>query len=363
VIDAVAGASKGKRAARDHPGGVAGDHRFAAPIAISMGGLPWQYLLGPDKSLCDRAHHRLNIGVALGRAAGCRHHPLAWPARWLHRPAPIVTALGGVIFRRWRHVSVKHSGCSLFALLVIGVGGAFVQQFRFAAADNAPPEFKARAISFVLAGGIITAIIGRRSSSSPRVCWRPVTFAGSFAAASARACGGAAILWCCAYRRRPSHAPSRASASPPARGDRRAAALRRGADLRGRSLHADELRHDRRAAGHGRLRLLAGRGDARHFLARDGDVRAELLHRPLIHASARSASSPSAALLIGCAVVALSGMQLWQFWTCADPARLGWNFGFIGATAMVADSYFASEKGKVQGFHDFVLFGSVALPR
>ena len=33
--------------------------------------------------------------------------------------------------------------------LVIGLGGAFVQQFRFAAADNAPPEFKARAISFV----------------------------------------------------------------------------------------------------------------------------------------------------------------------------------------------------------------------
>ena len=37
-----------------------------------------------------------------------------------------------------------------------GCGGAFVQQYRFAAADNAPPEFKARAISFVLAGGVFT---------------------------------------------------------------------------------------------------------------------------------------------------------------------------------------------------------------
>ncbi|RUW46630.1 MFS transporter, partial [Mesorhizobium sp. M8A.F.Ca.ET.021.01.1.1] len=65
-------------------------------------------------------------------------------------------------------------------------------------------------------------------------------------------------------------------------------------------------------------------------------------------------------LLIGCAVVALSGLALWQFWTALILLGLGWNFAFIGATAMVAASYHPSEKGKVQGFHDFVLFGSVA---
>ena len=63
-------------------------------------------------------------------------------------------------------------------------------------------------------------------------------------------------------------------------------------------------------------------------------------------------------LLIGCAVVALSGIALWQFWTALILLGLGWNFGFIGATAMVADTYRPSEKAKVQGFHDFVLFGS-----
>ncbi len=65
-------------------------------------------------------------------------------------------------------------------------------------------------------------------------------------------------------------------------------------------------------------------------------------------------------LLIGCALVALSGIALWQFWTSLILLGLGWNFGFIGATAMVAETYADSEKGKVQGFHDFVLFGSVA---
>ena len=66
-------------------------------------------------------------------------------------------------------------------------------------------------------------------------------------------------------------------------------------------------------------------------------------------------------LLIGCAIVALSGIQLWQFWSALILLGLGWNFGFIGSTAMVAETYRGSEKGKVQGFHDFILFGSVAL--
>jgi MFS family permease len=65
-------------------------------------------------------------------------------------------------------------------------------------------------------------------------------------------------------------------------------------------------------------------------------------------------------LLVACALVALSGIQLWQFWTALILLGIGWNFGFIGATAMVAESYRPSEKGKVQGFHDFVLFGFVA---
>jgi MFS family permease len=66
-------------------------------------------------------------------------------------------------------------------------------------------------------------------------------------------------------------------------------------------------------------------------------------------------------LLVVCGLVALSGIELWQFWTALILLGIGWNFGFIGSTAMVADTYRASEKGKVQGFHDFVLFGSVAI--
>jgi hypothetical protein len=45
----------------------------------------------------------------------------------------------------------------------------------------------------------------------------------------------------------------------------------------------------------------------------------------------------------------------------ADPVGIGWNFGFIGATAMLTETYRPSEKAKAQGANDFLLFGSVAV--
>jgi MFS family permease len=66
-------------------------------------------------------------------------------------------------------------------------------------------------------------------------------------------------------------------------------------------------------------------------------------------------------LLLACAAVALSGIELWQFWLALILLGIGWNFGFIGATAIVASSYRPHEADKVQGFHDIILFGAVAL--
>ena len=56
----------------------------------------------------------------------------------------------------------------------------------------------------------------------------------------------------------------------------------------------------------------------------------------------------------------MSGVELWQFWSALILLGLGWNFAFIGATSIVAQCYTPEEKGRAQGFHDFVLFSSVA---
>ena len=67
------------------------------------------------------------------------------------------------------------------------------------------------------------------------------------------------------------------------------------------------------------------------------------------------------ALLALCAVVALMGVDLANFWLSLILLGVGWNFGFIGATAMLTDTYRTEEKSKAQGANDFILFGTVAL--
>ena len=66
-------------------------------------------------------------------------------------------------------------------------------------------------------------------------------------------------------------------------------------------------------------------------------------------------------ILMLCAVIAHMGIELWNFWGALVLLGLGWNFGFIGATSIVAQSYRPNEADKVQAFHDIILFSTVAL--
>jgi MFS family permease len=65
-------------------------------------------------------------------------------------------------------------------------------------------------------------------------------------------------------------------------------------------------------------------------------------------------------LIAGSAAVALSGLAIAHFWISLVILGVGWNFGFIGATAMVTDSYAPEERSKAQGANDFLIFGTVA---
>jgi MFS family permease len=331
----------------------------AAPIAISLGALAGQYLLGPDKSLATAPITGFNLGVALGAL------PAAAIIRSLgHRggfmTGTVVTAFGGLIAT----LALFRSGFWLFAfgLCVIGVGGAFVQQFRFAAADNAPPEFKARAISFVLAGGIITAVLGPQIVIYTRELLAPVMFAGSFAAILPLAAVGALILsFLQVSSRTEGVTETAASDARPlveiVTQPRFVAALF--CTVGSYALMSFVMTGAPLAmVGCGLSEDNATLGISWHVMAMFGPsfFTGTLIHR----FGAERIVATGLVLLVGCAAVALSGLALWQFWTALILLGLGWNFGFIGATAMVAASYRPSEKSKVQGFHDFVLFGSVA---
>jgi hypothetical protein len=67
------------------------------------------------------------------------------------------------------------------------------------------------------------------------------------------------------------------------------------------------------------------------------------------------------AILVASGAVALAGVDLYNFFGALMLLGLGWNFGFIGATAMLTASHTPAERGRMQGMNDFIVFGGVTL--
>jgi len=60
-------------------------------------------------------------------------------------------------------------------------------------------------------------------------------------------------------------------------------------------------------------------------------------------------------------MVAISGITVWHFWVALALLGTGWNFAFIGATAMVTQCHHPNERNKVQAVNDFLVFGAMAI--
>lgn len=66
-------------------------------------------------------------------------------------------------------------------------------------------------------------------------------------------------------------------------------------------------------------------------------------------------------ILAGAGAVALSGVDLGHFYATLFLLGLGWNFGYIGATAMLTAAHSPEERGRIQGANDLFVFGGVFL--
>src|SRR3712207_4140802 len=64
-------------------------------------------------------------------------------------------------------------------------------------------------------------------------------------------------------------------------------------------------------------------------------------------------------LLLGVAA-GLAGVTAWHFRIALALNGIGWNFLFVGATALVTTCYRPSERGKAQALNDFLVFGTTA---
>ncbi|MBZ8118556.1 MFS transporter [Roseovarius sp. LXJ103] len=66
-------------------------------------------------------------------------------------------------------------------------------------------------------------------------------------------------------------------------------------------------------------------------------------------------------ILAAAGAVALQGVELENFFIALILLGLGWNFGFIGATSMLAASHAPHERGRMQGLNDLLVFGGVTM--
>ncbi|MGE0584241.1 MAG: MFS transporter [Flavobacteriaceae bacterium] len=327
-----------------------------APMAITMGGLAGSYLLGADKSLATLPVTGFVLGTAFGTI------PAAHLMRYVGRRNGFITgtfiALIGALVSM---VAVLRESFWLFFIghVAIGFAAAFVQQYRFAAADTASAALKPKMISWVMFGGVGAAIVGPQAVIFTKDLLSPVPFAGAYGGAAVLALLGGTVLL---LLRTPPVTDAQVEAS--GRSLRQIISQPRfviavlcaicSYSIMSFVMTAAPLAMI--ACNHSQAE--AALGIQWHVLAMflpsffTGNLIARFGKERVVVAGL--------GLLVACAIVGLTGVELANFWIALVLLGVGWNFGFIGATAMVADTYEHSERATVQGVNDFLVFGFVA---
>jgi predicted MFS family arabinose efflux permease len=331
----------------------------ASPLTISIGSLAGYQLLGEDKSLATAPITAFNVGTACGAIV------IAILSRLLgRREAFIFGALIGASGGALAAIALFRSDFWLFAsaLVLIGTSAGFTQKIRFAAADASPSSYKPKAISWILGAGIVSAVLGPQISIWAKDVLAPVTFAGAFVGIIPLA----AIAICILFFLRLPPARSPAHSAQPARPLKEIVLTQRfltgmacGICIYALMTFVMTGAPLAMVIGCGFPTEMATLGIQWHVLAMFGPsfVTGALIAR----LGAEKVVAIGLFTMMACAIVAHLGIELWNFWGALVLLGIGWNFGFIGSTAIVASSYRPHEADKVQGFHDIVLFGTVAL--
>ncbi len=240
-----------------------------------------------------------------------------------------------------------------------GLYNAAGQYYRFAAVDVASGSFKSKAISFVLAGGIVGAFLGPGSAIWTRDLIPEHLFLGSYMSTMIFPLLAIGLLMLI-------------DIPPPSEEERQSG---------GRSLAAIAAQPVFLVAvlggmiGYGVMNLvmtatpLAMTAHHHHF----GDT-AMVIQWHIVGMFAPAFFTGSlinrfgvlkimlagTLLMFACVAVALSGFEFLYFFASLVLLGLGWNFLFVGGTTLLTEAYVPAEKAKVQAINDFLVFGTVA---
>src|SRR5215470_16496531 len=240
-----------------------------------------------------------------------------------------------------------------------GLYGSVAQSYRFAAADGATAAYRPKAVSWVMAGGVFAGVLGPQLVQWTMDVWPPYLFAFSFVVQAGVALIAMAIL-------------AGVDAPKPA-----------AADLHGGRPLLEIARQPRFIAAalcgviaYPMMNLVMTSAPLAmkmcglsvsdsnfaiqwHIIAMYGP---SFFTGSLIARFGAPRIVATGLLLEACAAtIGLSGLTTLHFWATLIVLGVGWNFGFVGASALVLETHRPQERNKVQAFNDFLVFGTMAI--
>ncbi len=312
--------------------------------------------LSPDPALTTVPISVFVVGMAAGTL------PVGWLSRRHGRRAAFMAGGGcGSLAGLLGASALLLQSFPLYCLatLCAGLYAAVVQSFRFAAADGASSAVRPKALSWVMAGGVFAGVLGPQLVTWTMDLWPPHLFVASYLAQAVVALVAMAVL-------------SGVDLPRPAPAD-----LARGRPLRAiirqprfivavvcgvvsytlMNLVMTSAPLAMRLCG---LPLSSSNWALQwHIIAMyapsffTGSLITRFGARPVV---------ATGLLLTGtAAVTGLSGLSATHFSAGLVLLGLGWNFGFVGASAMVLEAHRPEERNKVQAFNDFLVFGTMAV--
>lgn len=314
--------------------------------------------MAPDKSLATLPVTMFVVGMAAGTLPTG-----AISRRYGRRVSFLIGALLGALcgFLAAYAIVINSFPLFCFATFFGGTYASVTQSYRFAAADGASPEFRPKALSWVMAGGVVAGVVGPQIVQATMNLWSPYLFSVSYIGQAIVALLALLVLWG-VDAPPPTAAVLASSTGRPlmevARQPKFIAAAICGVvsyalmnlvmtsaplamRLCGLSLSDSNLGIQWHVIAMYGPSFFTG-----HLIARFGAGRVVLAGLVLTAAAA---------------LVDMSGLSVSHFWVGLILLGVGWNFGFVGASAMVLETHRPEEKNKVQAFNDFLVFGTMAV--
>ncbi|MBV6489105.1 MAG: MFS transporter [Pseudorhodoplanes sp.] len=325
-------------------------------VMLATGGIVGA-MLAPDRSLATLPVTTYVIGMWFGTL------PMGMLARRFgRRTAFQLATIAGVATGLLCCLGVVLGSFGVFCTgaFCCGLYAAGHQGYRFAAADTASDKFRPKAISWVLIGGVFAGVVGPQLIILTKDMWQPFLFAASYLAQAAVAVVATLVLGFLRIPRTPKLAEGES----------------------GRSL-IEILRQPRffvavvcGIASYAMMNMVMTAAPLAMVECNHSVTDATLglqwhvigMYAPsfftgglIMRYGVERVIAAGFALILVSAAVSIAGITVWHFWIGLVLLGVGWNFGFIGATAMVTQCHRPHERTRVQSFNDFLVFGSMAV--